>query len=203
MPARLLPLVVALGLVTTGCSGSEDPAAAPSATEVGTPLADLETSELTVVRGSFCDRVAAPAVEAAIGGEPATSRAHDNGERLELGDGRDVVHEFGCDYRAEDGTSARAWVFAPPVPPGRATQLVEAAVAPRGCRPDPRAPAFGRPSVALVCSGDGGVEASYRGLFGDAWLTCSVEVPSATADEGDLLGRAGRWCAAVLAAAGA
>ena len=72
-----------------------------------------------------------------------------------------------------------------------------------GCRPLPDAAPFGDPSVALLCRsrGDGGaLVASYRGLFGDAWLTCAVQ-PDAATDEADLAARADRWCAAVLGAA--
>ena len=51
----------------------------------------------------------------------------------------------------------------------------------------------------LTCTKDGVVRASYRGLFGDAWLVCEVVRPAgATWDVAD---RAGRWCVGVLEAA--
>ena len=31
------------------------------------------------------------------------------------GIGKDVVHEIGCSWTGDDGTTARAWVFARPV----------------------------------------------------------------------------------------
>ena len=55
-------------------------------------------------------------------------------------------------------------------------------------------------SAAVRCADDGAVVASYRGLFGDAWLSCSVE--PAGPDDG-LVERTGRWCVTVLQAASA
>ena len=43
-----------------------------------------------------------------------------------------------------------------------------------------------------------GVELSYRGLFGDAWLACALALPGDRQDA--LEDRAGRWCAAVVTA---
>ena len=40
---------------------------------------------------------------------------------------------------------------------------------------------------------------SYRGLFGDAWLTCELATPVAVAPAA-LEERAGRWCAQVVGA---
>ena len=62
-------------------------------------------------------------------------------------------------------------------------------------------PAFGAPTLALTCTTkDGVVRASYRGLFGDAWLVCEVVRPAGA--EWDVVDRAGRWCVGVLEAAG-
>jgi hypothetical protein len=60
-------------------------------------------------------------------------------------------------------------------------------------------PAYGAPTLALTCTRDDGVRASYRGLFGDAWLVCEVARP--TAADWDVVDRAGRWCVGVLEAA--
>jgi hypothetical protein len=205
-PLRLLGVAPGTLLVAgllVACTGSDpEPEAAPSAPS--TPLASYDTAGLVVARAPFCDRIAEEAVTAVLGGEQAASSSYENGESARIGDRRDVAHEHGCAYRAEDGTTARAWVFAPPVTPARARGLARAAESERGCRPAAEAPAFGRPSAALVCRDGDDSTASFRGLFGDAWLTCTVTASSAAGDpEGveDQLDRAGRWCVAVVEAA--
>ncbi len=42
------------------------------------------------------------------------------------------------------------------------------------------------------------MRASYRGLFGDAWLVCEVVRPAGAT--WDVTDRAGRWCVGVLRA---
>ena len=42
------------------------------------------------------------------------------------------------------------------------------------------------------------VEASYRGLFGDAWLACSLTAPG---ERDAVLEKAGAWCVAAARAA--
>ena len=44
------------------------------------------------------------------------------------------------------------------------------------------------------------MRASYRGLFGDAWLACEVARPAGA--DWSVVDRAGRWCVGVLEAAG-
>jgi hypothetical protein len=111
---------------------------------------------------------------------------------------RDVVHEDGCRFEAEDGTAAETWVFAPPVTAAQAAVLARRASTAEGCRALPDAPAFGRSSVATVCdTADGATVTSFRGLFGDAWLTCSLTVPATAPEQEALAERTGRWCAAV------
>lgn len=190
-------LVLAALLTSAGCSGdSDEPATTPSAT----PLSALDTTAIAVVRGEFCSRVAPASVEAALGGEASAADAYGNGEKADLApDVRDVAHEYGCVWTAGDGTTARAWVFAPPVTAGQANRLQAAATNADGCERLPDAPRFGARSAAVRCSGDGGVVASYHGLFGDAWLSCSLGAPAAAAD---LAERAADWCAAILLAAG-
>ena len=62
---------------------------------------------------------------------------------------------------------AQAWVFAPPVDAAQAQRLVKAAGKATGCEVGD-GPPFGDPTLALTCTKDGVVRASYRGLFGDA-----------------------------------
>ena len=189
-------LVPALALLA-GCTGdAPDPGAAPS--DPATPLASYDTAEVAIVRAPYCDRVDETAVEEALGGPPRRASAWDNGDRVPLGGGTtDVAHEYGCTWsagRARAGT----WLFAPPVTGGQARSVLERARRTPGCEPDEQAPAFGAPSVALTCPAGPLVTASYRGLFGDAWLVCEV-----TGDDGreDVVQRAERWCVEVAEAA--
>jgi hypothetical protein len=194
--------VAGIAVVVVGGSGDGDdgPSAAPSTSATPPPieLSDVDTTVLPVARAEFCDRVADEAVVAALGGEPAAETSYDDGERtLVAGAFDDVAHEFGCSWTGR-GTAARAWVFAPPVTLGAAQDLLRSARRAEGCEAQPAAAAYGAPSLALVCEqARGRVEASYRGLFGDAWLTCTL-----TGRLGpDALDRAEDWCVSVLAAA--
>jgi hypothetical protein len=196
-----LAAAAALLLALTACSngGGEPEADVPTATP--TPLADLATDSLALARESFCARVAPAAVEDALGAPAEDAEEWVNGDRTTVAPGvTDVVHEFGCRWRAADGTAASAWVFAPPVTRGQAAGLRRDAVQAEGCREVAGAPAYGSPSVAVRCTGDpgdtggpGGATTTFHGLFGDAWLSC-------TAPTDDLAG-AGRWCVSVAQAA--
>ncbi|MCD4533945.1 hypothetical protein LRP67_07615 [Nocardioides sp. cx-169] len=191
-------LTVAVGVVVVGAPAQDDdaPTSAPSV-----PLTDFDTTDLTAERGAFCDRVPEEAVREALGAEPVAETSYGNGERTDLTAGvRDVAHEYGCTWSAEDGTVARAWVFAPPVTAETAATLVAAARKTRGCRVVPGAPAYGVPSLALQCERGGTRQQSYRGLFGDAWLTCELSAPAAVAAAA-LQERADRWCVTVASAA--
>jgi hypothetical protein len=164
-----------------------------------TPLSEFDATGVVVTRGAFCDAIDDRQVSAALDGDPADSSSWENGDTIDLGNGvEDVAHEFGCRYTAEDGTIAEAWVFAPPVDAAGAARLVKAAGRATGCEVG-SGPAFGAPTLALTCTKDGVVRASYRGLFGDAWLVCEVARPAGAA--WDVVDRAGRWCVAVLQAA--
>lgn len=180
---------VVLALVLLGCTSEpEDPPAEPEASS--TPLQDFATDDVAIARGEFCARVAPDAVAAALGAEPADADTWANGDRTRLSDGvRDVAHEYGCSWTAADGSVARAWVFAPPVTTSAAAALGRQSRRADGCRPVPDAPAYGDPSVAVRC----GDEIAFHGLFGDAWLSCSLQTSE--------LDRAGRWCVAVAQAA--
>lgn len=189
-------LLLAVSATATGCSGGSDEPEAGPTTTTPTPLSDFESSGLTVTRSAFCAQVAPAAVEDALGGASDSSDEWVNGDRAELTDEvTDVAHEFGCRWVAADGTTATGWVFAPPVTPKRADQLRAAAAKAPGCRTVTDAPPYGARSVAVRCE-DG--TTAFHGLFGDAWLSCSVRVGSA----GDAdLGVVGRWCVSVAQAA--
>jgi len=191
--AALAGALLALALV--GCTSDEaDPPAEPQATS--TALSDFATDGLSVARGEFCARVAPDAVTEALTGDAADSDTWANGDRTKLAAGvRDVAHEYGCSWTGADGTVASAWVFAPPVTPAQATALAKDARGADGCRPVADAPAYGARSVAVRC----GDEIAFHGLFGDAWLSCSLQTPGAQPD----LDRGGRWCVAVAQAASA
>lgn len=194
--AAALPLLAA-GL--TACDGG-GPQGQPSATPSSTPLTAVDTTGLTVPRSAFCDRVAPADAQRALGVEVASSTAYDNGEQAQLTPRvHDVAHEFGCSWTAADGTRARAWVFAPPVTLARARELRREAAGP-GCHVLPKASAFGAPSVAVQCrEPDHRVRTTFSGLFGDAWLSCELEV-AGPARPG-LVDRSGRWCVTVVRAA--
>lgn len=194
----MLPLVL---VGAAACQGdSPTPTSLPS--ESSTPLASYETAGLSVAREAFCARIAPVEVVEALGGEVASSTSYNNGEPAQVTSRvKDVAHEFDCTWTAADGTTARAWVFAPPVTRARARDLEKQARAMADCRPDEGAPDFGTHSVALLCGASRFTTASYRGLFGDAWLTCSLRTRAQGTDQGELLDRAGRWCVTVVEAA--
>ncbi|QZY28419.1 hypothetical protein [Nocardioides coralli] len=207
--AALLAGVVGL----TGCTAAEEPPAKTSTpAPEPTTLASYDARGVTVVRGPFCDRVSPTALEHALGEMPEGHRSWENGDRLRLPDGtRDRVQEYGCSWTGPDGTRAAAWVFAPPVTPKRARTLVREATGPE-CSTTGGGD-FGDPSVATTCTDAGVTQWAHRGLFGDAWLSCTLEPGSDTSDEtsdetsGEAGGessveeRASAWCVAVLEAA--
>ncbi len=199
---------VVAGVLLAG--GDEEQAAAPPPEPpayTSTPLSSYDTTTVAVRRQAFCDLLSEDAQAEALDVAPEAERdesSYGNGDRAEVVPKvEDVAHEFGC--TVEGGRAvARAWVFAPPVTVARARELVTAAEGERACAPQPDAPAYGAPSVALLCDGRTMRVVSFRGLFGDAWLGCSLAVRSGAriSDEG-LVDRAGRWCVAVAQAASA
>ena len=201
-------VAIVLSLLVTGGEDPEPqttprPSTTPSATPTEAPtvaLADVDTRTTAVTRDTFCAAVDPGAVESALGRPPTAATQYADGQRTTLAGGvRDISHEFGCTWTASK-VSARAWVFAPPVSSRTAAGLVRDARREDGCRAIAGAPDFGSPSIALRCRTDRGVQASYRGLFGDAWVTCVVgdRRPGRGAD---VVERAEQWCVAVLAAA--
>jgi len=198
-------LVVCGSLVVTGCSGdgsSSTPTgtgATTVATDTGTSLEDVDTTALAVPRAPFCELVDPAAVTVALGEEAADASTYRSGQRAKITtDVTDVVHEFGCSWNAGDSV-AEAWVFAPPVTRERANRLVTLTRERAGCSEAAGAAAYGDPTVATSCRADTGIEVTYRGLFGDAWLACALTSPGGQQEE--LLDGAGRWCAAVATAA--
>jgi hypothetical protein len=199
--------ILAIGtvLALTGCSGggsSSTPAGSgPTtvATDPGTSLADVDTTALIVPRAPFCDLVDPAAVTRALGTKPAGAAAYRSGQRTRItADVTDVVHEFGCEWTTA-GSSARAWVFVPPVTRQRARALVRAEQTRPECGntggDSAGKPVYGEPSVFSECRVGDGFEVAYRGLFGDAWLTCTLT--SRISTEPEVAHRADRWCAAV------
>lgn len=229
--AAALGLAVALALVgvTLGWLSGDDAgggSGGPSPADTGTPLAELDTSALTVTREPFCEAVPAAAVLRALGlpthlstaagaeagaevsagvGAEVEASSWENGQVVRLEPGlRDVAHEHGCSWQAPGGVRARAWVFVPPTTPTEAQALRASTVAADGCTPDADAAAYGSFSAAVDCTDGRSRERVHAGLLGDAWLTCTLRAPrsgaSATTREG-LAGRASTWCSAVASAA--
>jgi len=205
-PLRLLLLgllVAALvtgGVVAVGTVTAEDDVRDDEPFRT-TALEDFETTRLVVRRASFCSAIDPRQGEAALGTAPESEDSWSNGDRIELADGvRDVVHEFGCEYVAA-GTTARAWVFAPPVSKRRARQLVKAAEDSATDRCSGLSGnRFGEPSSVTFCGSSGLLTATFAGLFGDAWLACQLEADTPV-DDDDFADTAGRWCVGVLQAA--
>ena len=207
-PLRWLLLAVVLTVfpVTAGVLVLDDdePAAPKLPPETtgysSTPLSDYDSTAVALTRAPFCDRLPDAAVKEALGGGRGHTSSYDNGQRAELTTGvDDIAHEYGCRVVGSRG-ELRAWIFAPPVTVGRARDLAEGAAQRKSCTEPAQAPAYGAPSVALICPAGNRRWASFRGLFGDAWLSCSLSAPAALSDE-ELLDRAGRWCVAVAEAA--
>lgn len=196
-----LALVVAGLVLLDGGNGSDDGADSPAADVPSTPLEDFDTSGVALEREAFCSGLAEESVSEALGGEPDSATPYENGERAPITRTlEDVAHEFNCSYVGADRTTARAWLFAPPVTADQARELATAADARPGCEPLPGAPAFGRPTIGLACANKQEQQVSYHGLFGDAWLTCTLTARP-DEDRADLTDRAGRWCVAVAQAA--
>lgn len=213
--ALLLAALLTLAPLAIGVAVAGDPTPAPAVRPyVATSLEDFDTARAVVRRGAFCDRLPAAASRAALGARSAVT-AYGNGQdvpALPGLPGGEVSHEFGCVFAPADvaadsaaqagAVQAKAWVFAPPVDAARAQALAAADTGSpaAGCTPRTDAPAYGTPSAALLCATDAARTATYRGLFGDAWLGCSLTLPVAVAED-ELLERAGTWCVSVARAA--
>ncbi|MGH3350343.1 MAG: hypothetical protein ACRDPS_06710 [Nocardioides sp.] len=175
----------------------------PEAAKVKGDLSNADTTSMHVRRGAFCDRVATEDVTDALGGAASEKKAYGDGDQTVIsGSVTDVAQEYGCIWTGPEGsaTSARAWVFAPPVTKDWATQMSKSV--PKGCKAASK-PAYGKPSVALTCT-DAKKQPKMvlHGLFGDAWLSCELTgkagEPTATLQK-----RASRWCLVTATAAAA
>jgi hypothetical protein len=197
LSALLTLAPVGVGVVVADDDSSPEPR--PVARYEGTSLADFDTSKAVVQRAPFCDRVHPDAVREALGADGKLTE-YGNGESTAvLPGGTDVAHEYGCVFTGPNGEEARGWLFAPPVTAAEARDLVRTSVS-KGCRAQAGAAAYGDPTAAVVCTSGSGSTVSFRGLFGDAWLACSLTLPGTVAPQ-ELLETAGRWCVAVAQAA--
>jgi len=191
--------VITLGAtVLAGCGGNDVPAAAPSAS--ATPISELQSSQMTVVRVEFCDLVDRAAIRRALAGAATSASSWTNGDPVPGAGSGDIGHEVGCAWKGPKGRTARAWVFARPVSPSFARSLVAAAADATGCRVV-AGPAFGKPTVAQICTltgsgaNGGTTRVRYAGLFTDTWLTCEVTGP--LGERAQAKARAGTWCVSV------
>ncbi len=215
--AGVLVLVVAAALVgvTLGGGGDDDAgggSGAPSPTDTGTPLEDVDTTTLAVAREPFCEAVEPASVLRALDlttedTDRVDAVAWENGQQTALEPGlRDVAHEHGCSWQGPGGVRARAWVFVPPTTVDEARALRSSTTRADGCTPAAGAPAYGTPTVAADCQDGPRRERVLAGLFGDAWLTCTLEAPRAgdgAPTREELAARASTWCMAVAGAASA
>ena len=194
--ALLAAVLLASGTACTGEAGGSGAADGPVAEP--TPITEFDADAAALTRGDFCDRIPEEAVTAAVG-EVATTDHYGNGEREPITDAvTDVAHEFNCTFVGESGAVARAWVFVPRVTRAQARSLVADVKKAKGCRVvDGKS--FGTPGTGSVCTTPEGTEAAYRGLFTDAWFSCSVTAKDL--DEPTLLDQAGLWCVAAADAA--
>lgn len=179
-------------VLLSGCSGSA-PRAAPR-TARPTPIARLNTAQMELHRIPFCDLLPRQAVTEALAGRATDRSSWRNGDTTPVVGGRgDRAQELGCRFSAGSSTAA-AWVFASPVEPGFAHQVVRDSSREDGCRDEPGA-TFGQPSELQTCRLPGGVvRVRHAGLFGQTWLTCQV---SAAATEQQVTRRADAWCVQV------
>lgn len=199
-----VPCAVVLAAALSSCT-SDEPEPAQEPTYDATSLADFDASTVTLERTDFCDDLPSDAVQHTVG-EVASTRHYGNGDPVKLTDGvKDISHEFNCTFVGKSGVTARAWVFVPRVTEQRADELVTAAGEAEGCSLV-EGGGFGEPATGRFCRTDEGTEASYRGLFVDTWLTCSVSrgdkgKDAPEPDRDDMLREAGQWCVAAAEAA--
>lgn len=192
----LTAIAVGVGVLTLKDDKPETP-------KVKGDLSTADTTTMHVRRGAFCDRVPTADATEALGGAASEKKAYGDGDQTAISSGvSDVAQEYGCIWTGPEGsaTSARAWVFAPPVTLDWATQMTKSV--PKGCKAAPT-PAYGKPSVALTCTdAKKQPKVAFRGLFGDAWLSCELtgKAGEATAT---LQKRASRWCLVTATAAAA
>jgi hypothetical protein len=191
--------VVVLLLALSACTPDNGPAATPTTTNPSPPsLTEIDSTRVGVARAAFCDRVAATAVDAAVGKTGAELTSWNNGDPLPAAGPGEVAHEYGCRWDV-GRTTALAWVFAPPVTVSKAEQLIGESTGGK-CAALPGGPKFGAPSVAVRCDLNAPTTVlQLHGLFGDAWLSCALIHSGAGTNV--TVPRLRDWCAAVLDAA--
>lgn len=195
-------VAVVLGRSPTGEQAADPRRDASPASPVTTApaQAELDVSNLPIPRATFCPRVDDSEVPRALAAPVDEASSYANGDTVEIAPGvRDVAHEYGCTF-AGSGAEARAWVFAAPVPVAKARRIVADARAEDGCQVVRTGTTYGTPGLTRLCTGDGEVEATMRGLFDDTWLTCQLTDQE---NPDDVLSRAGRWCVHVATTLGA
>ena len=99
---------------------------------------------------------------------------------------------------ATRGRSPGPGCSCPGSPRDQAKALVADVKKTKGCRAVD-GESFGTPATGSVCTTPDGTEAAYRGLFTDAWFSCSVTAKDL--DEPTLLEQAGQWCVSTATAA--
>lgn len=172
---------------TTGSSATSSPSADATPSKEATPP--------TSARTDFCSQIPMSAVKTALDAASVYDETWKPGTDAEvMGGAHDPASEWGCEWTAKDGTSVTAWLFATPVTPQDATKLVKQAT--DGCEKQKVAP-HGDPTVTVQCINDDDTVTRTQALFGDAWLSCSLQTPGILTR----LDRAGDWCAAVREAA--
>lgn len=192
LPAAVL-MAALLGLAGCGDDTADSAGTSASSTPSATPS---ETAPPSSARTDFCTRIAKPAIQTALDGASVYDETWAPGKDAEV---RGGVHaeaaEFGCAWTAKDGTTATAWLFAGPVSADQAATLAKQAGA--GCEPKRvRAPG-GDPAVTVQCINDDDTVTRTQALYGDAWLSCSLQTPGILIR----LDRAADWCDAVREAA--
>ena len=122
---------------------------------------------MQVPRIEFCTLVPDAAVDDALGGKPDSDSAYGNGDEVEMaGVGKDVVHEIGCSWTGDDGTAARAWVFARPVDTTFAQTVIASGRRPRGAARSPARRTASRPPPSCAGSPTASSESGTRGCSG-------------------------------------
>lgn len=188
---------VLTAVLVAGCTSTSDeprrPAEPPQAQP--TPLDDYDTTTITVARSPFCDRLSQQAVANALSVGADTAAQAETGEwqpGRRLPGTSSVGNEYGCSWTS-GSTTAKAWVFAPPVTSTRAEHFAAETVQMK-CQKLPAAPRLGRPTVAQRCGLNTGQHLiGIHGLVGDAWVGCEI---SGTSD----VRRTSEWCVEVLEA---
>jgi hypothetical protein len=201
-PLRALPaLALVTALALAGCgSDSEAPSTGSDPDAVSdTPTASPSESASAVpqsARGDFCASISKAAIRTGIEGKSVYDESWEPGQDYDTVGG---VHaqgaEWGCAWTAKDGTSVTAWLFAEPVTSADATKLAKKARA--GCEQKKVRTPGADVGVTVQCISDDDTVTRTQALYGDAWLSCSLQTPGILTR----LDRAADWCDAVRKAA--